>query len=346
MTSIGASAGRRAPHGRHRPSRGLAEGVARQRLRRRTSRQRGARRDCSVYLPPEAQDRLFDDITELSAPGSRLATEYHPDAAASIGARLRDMKEQWGDAPVDMDITKLFYDGERNGVVEYLGDHGWQVSSRRRPDVFAGYGRVFPETNPWYRCAIRSLSSQPESRTHAPHRQRLMGSGVQRRSHCHGSRGLARDRLKAALTPSSTIRSPTRSSAPSGSSIFVKMVDGQIVIDDDPLLNSPGDERADRGPDTIFRHSSSSTAVAAGVRQAVILASGLDTRAYRLPWPADTAIFEVDQPEVIAFKGATLDQLGATPRAALRTVGIDLRDDWPTALRDSRIRSQRSRPRG
>jgi len=99
-----------------------------------------------VYLPPDAQDRLFDDITDLSAPGSRLATEYHPDAAASIGARLQDMKEQWGDAPVDLDITKLFYDGERNGVVDYLTDHGWQVSARRRPDVFADYGRVFPDT--------------------------------------------------------------------------------------------------------------------------------------------------------------------------------------------------------
>ena len=73
-----------------------------------------------VYLPPDAQDRLFDDITALSAPGSRLATEYHPDAAASIGARLKDMNERWGAVPVDMDITKLFYDGERNGVVEYL----------------------------------------------------------------------------------------------------------------------------------------------------------------------------------------------------------------------------------
>ncbi|MFI5509310.1 SAM-dependent methyltransferase [Mycobacterium sp. NPDC051804] len=98
-----------------------------------------------VYLPPDAQDRLFDDIAALSAPGSRLATEYHPDAAASIGARLNDMKERWGDTPVDMDITKLFYDGERNGVVEYLGEHGWQVSARRRPDVFAGYGREFPD---------------------------------------------------------------------------------------------------------------------------------------------------------------------------------------------------------
>ena len=100
-----------------------------------------------VYLPPDAQDRLFDDITALSAPGSRLATEYHPDAAASIGARLQEVSEQWREAPVDMDITKLFYDGERNGVVEYLSEHGWQVSARRRPEVFADYGREFPDTD-------------------------------------------------------------------------------------------------------------------------------------------------------------------------------------------------------
>jgi methyltransferase (TIGR00027 family) len=100
-----------------------------------------------VYLPPDAQDRLFDDITALSAPGSRLATEYHPDAAASIGARLQGISEQWREAPVDMDITKLFYDGERNGVVEYLSEHGWQVSARRRPEVFADYGREFPESD-------------------------------------------------------------------------------------------------------------------------------------------------------------------------------------------------------
>jgi methyltransferase (TIGR00027 family) len=100
-----------------------------------------------VYLPPDAQDRLFDDITTLSAPGSRLATEYHPDAAASIGARLQQVSEQWRDAPVDMDITKLFYEGERHGVVEYLTEHGWDVSARRRPEVFADYGREFPQAD-------------------------------------------------------------------------------------------------------------------------------------------------------------------------------------------------------
>jgi methyltransferase (TIGR00027 family) len=98
-----------------------------------------------VYLPPEAQDRLFDDIAALSAPGSRLATEYHPDAAASIGGRARELTSQMDGQGYDLDISKLFYDGERKPVVEYLTEHGWQVSARLRPDVFAEYGRVFPD---------------------------------------------------------------------------------------------------------------------------------------------------------------------------------------------------------
>jgi methyltransferase (TIGR00027 family) len=74
-------------------------------------------------------------------------------------------------------------------------------------------------------------------------------------------------------------------------------------------------------------------AAAAGIRQAVILASGLDARAYRLDWPAGMTVFEIDQPAVIEFKATTLAGLGAAPKADLRTVAIDLRDDWPTALK-------------
>jgi methyltransferase (TIGR00027 family) len=70
----------------------------------------------------------------------------------------------------------------------------------------------------------------------------------------------------------------------------------------------------------------------AGIRQAVILATGLDARAYRLPWPAGMTVFEVDQPEVIEFKTATLTELGARPTADVREVAIDLRQDWPAAL--------------
>jgi methyltransferase (TIGR00027 family) len=76
-------------------------------------------------------------------------------------------------------------------------------------------------------------------------------------------------------------------------------------------------------------------ATRAGVRQAVILAAGLDSRAYRLPWPSRTAVFEVDQPQVIEFKSTTLAGLGALPTAYRRAVAIDLRDDWPAALAEA-----------
>jgi methyltransferase (TIGR00027 family) len=76
-------------------------------------------------------------------------------------------------------------------------------------------------------------------------------------------------------------------------------------------------------------------ATQAGIRQAVILASGLDARAYRLSWPTAMTVFEIDQPEVIEFKTATLADLRAEPTADLRAVSIDLRLDWPAALRQA-----------
>lgn len=65
----------------------------------------------------------------------------------------------------------------------------------------------------------------------------------------------------------------------------------------------------------------------------MILASGLDSRAYRLPWPTGTVVYEVDQPQVIEFKTRTLAELGAAPAADRKEVAVDLRDYWPAALR-------------
>jgi methyltransferase (TIGR00027 family) len=73
-------------------------------------------------------------------------------------------------------------------------------------------------------------------------------------------------------------------------------------------------------------------AVDAGIRQVVILASGLDSRAYRLDWPAGTTVYEIDQPKVLAYKEATLAAHDVTPAAQRRAVAIDLRQDWPAAL--------------
>ncbi|MGE2715722.1 class I SAM-dependent methyltransferase [Mycolicibacterium litorale] len=97
-----------------------------------------------IYLPPDAQDRLFDNITALSAPGSRLATEFHPDAGARIGASSARMSQEWRRHGLDLDMADLFYEGERNPVVDYLQAHGWEVDARSRPDMFAHYGRPFP----------------------------------------------------------------------------------------------------------------------------------------------------------------------------------------------------------
>ncbi|MBV9515031.1 MAG: class I SAM-dependent methyltransferase, partial [Mycobacteriaceae bacterium] len=70
-----------------------------------------------------------------------------------------------------------------------------------------------------------------------------------------------------------------------------------------------------------------------GVQQAVILASGLDARAYRLPWPPGTTVYEIDQPQVIDFKTRAMRQQGVPPTADRRAVAVDLRHDWPAALR-------------
>ena len=113
---------------------------------------------------------------------------------------------------------------------------------------------------------------------------------------------------------------------------FVRILDGELSLEDDPMLNrkTRTEQMAVR---TRFFDSYFTSATEAGVRQAVILASGLDTRAYRLAWPAGTVVYEIDQPQVIEFKTRTLADLGATPTAELRTIAIDLRDDWPAALR-------------
>jgi methyltransferase (TIGR00027 family) len=82
--------------------------------------------------------------------------------------------------------------------------------------------------------------------------------------------------------------------------------------------------------DTYFR-----AAAADGVRQVVLLAAGLDSRGYRLDWPDGTVVFELDQPQVLNFKREVLDKHGAVPTAQRREIAIDLRNDWPQALKDA-----------
>ncbi|MFI1582732.1 class I SAM-dependent methyltransferase [Embleya sp. NPDC020630] len=78
--------------------------------------------------------------------------------------------------------------------------------------------------------------------------------------------------------------------------------------------------------------------VRAGARQVVLLGAGLDARAFRLEWPSDCVVFEVDREGVLAFKHDVLDGLSAVPKSARVPIPIDLRGDWVGALTDAGFR--------
>ncbi|MGE2689526.1 class I SAM-dependent methyltransferase [Mycolicibacterium pulveris] len=121
-----------------------------------------------------------------------------------------------------------------------------------------------------------------------------------------------------------------------GVDFFTRLVTGELGLedlDDDTVgMQRMTDNMAVR---TKFFDEFFSDATRAGVQQAVILASGLDSRAYRLAWPTGVVVYEIDQPDVIAFKSAALSELGAEPTAERRAVAVDLRFDWPAALIDA-----------
>ncbi len=123
-----------------------------------------------------------------------------------------------------------------------------------------------------------------------------------------------------------------------GIDFFTRLASGELIPADLDTEESPAGMRrfADgMAARTRFFDDFFLSAGEAGIRQAVILASGLDARGFRLAWPAGTVVFEIDQPEVIAFKTETLGGLNAAPTAELRPVAVDLRADWPAALREA-----------
>jgi methyltransferase (TIGR00027 family) len=97
-----------------------------------------------VYLPPDAQDRLFDNITALSAPGSRLATEQVPNMDAFSDEKSQERRERMRRL-LNVDMSELVYHGERNHVIDYLTTHGWDVTARDTPELYAANGFTLPD---------------------------------------------------------------------------------------------------------------------------------------------------------------------------------------------------------
>lgn len=121
-----------------------------------------------------------------------------------------------------------------------------------------------------------------------------------------------------------------------GARSFIRMIRDQVFAadgadnGDDPAMNGFMDALAAHAR---FADEFLADAGRAGIRQVVILGSGLDTRPYRLWWPHGTTVYEIDRPEVLDFKTAALRGLGARLAANRCAVGIDLCQDWPAALR-------------
>jgi methyltransferase (TIGR00027 family) len=152
---------------------------------------------------------------------------------------------------------------------------------------------------------------------------------------------VAAARAKETARPQPLIRDPYAKLlvAGAGAGVWASMLDDEFIA----KVAAEDAEAA-----AVFEHMSNyqavrthffdeyfATATAAGVRQVVILASGLDSRAYRLDWPAGTAVYELDQPLVLEYKSSRLAEHDVEPTAQLHHVAIDLRQDWPKALREA-----------
>lgn len=97
-----------------------------------------------IYLPPQAQDRLFDNITRLRAPGSFLATEYIPDASAFADDRSQGVMDGFRRFGFDQELSDLVYHGRRSSVIDFLAASGWEVSSQSLEQAYAANGFDLP----------------------------------------------------------------------------------------------------------------------------------------------------------------------------------------------------------
>ncbi|OBI19042.1 SAM-dependent methyltransferase [Mycobacterium sp. E2462] len=139
--------------------------------------------------------------------------------------------------------------------------------------------------------------------------------------------------VRAAATSKGTLNDPYAEALvrAAGIEYFTRLIEDEVFAADDGVA-TPGLAAA-LAAHTRFVDGYLADAGRAGIRQVVLLAPGLDTRAFRLWWPPGTTVYEVDRPEVLDFKSVVLQGLQAQLTAHRRGIGIDLNADWPEALR-------------
>jgi methyltransferase (TIGR00027 family) len=95
------------------------------------------------YLPSDAQDRLFEMFTALSAPDSQVAIEAFAMNTNGNKQRWNRMRDRLG---LDVNVEALTYhEPDRSDAADWLAGHGWQVRSVCNRDEMARLGRPIPE---------------------------------------------------------------------------------------------------------------------------------------------------------------------------------------------------------
>lgn len=117
-----------------------------------------------------------------------------------------------------------------------------------------------------------------------------------------------------------------------GAKYFTRVIDDERYADEDGENGTISGLIRVRAAFGRFLDEFLADSARSGIRQVVILASGLDTRPYRLWWPRGTTVYELDRPEVLDFKAEVLRGLDAHPTANRCAIGVDLRQDWLAAL--------------
>jgi methyltransferase (TIGR00027 family) len=96
------------------------------------------------YLPPDAQDRLLDQIGELSPAGSRLAAEgvpsHHEVDQEELREKMKDSTDRWRDHGFDLDFSELVFLGDRSELTGYLKGRGWTVDAAPTNELLIRYG--------------------------------------------------------------------------------------------------------------------------------------------------------------------------------------------------------------
>ena len=319
---------------RGRPARRLACRPAQRGFRPRPAH--GVERRGAAGVPAaEAQDRLLRRHHRAVGAGQPAGHGVPPDGGASLSERANAISDAWGDHGFGVNLSDLFYAGERHPVVDYLTAHGWQVRAAPGPRCSPTTAATSPTPKPLRRCAIHCPSPPRDVRQHvkyAPPRRYDGDTWDLASSVGATATAVAASRAMASQGPDALLDDPfgRTAGARRGHRPFVKLVDGDRHRR--PAAESPGDERADHRAHPVLRrllHHSNRFRISSGrhpclrTRYAGVsaaLAGGLHRVRDR---PARR--HRVQDPDA--------GRPRAQPTARRQTVAIDLREDWSAALK-------------